>query len=656
MPGFALRKNMVFDWNGTTFRIERLLPDDGVLLERIADGNVQLSTREELLAEFASGRISTVRPTLAQLAMAAPSYSRPIKAMLPMVQREAQRRFNYVKGVLTCENFVFTEKFSTPFIARIAAEIGDGKPPSATTLYRWIRQYRAHQDARALVPRTDRRGSRNLQQSERVLELASEATEEAFRASPLAKIPNIYVRLIAKIDAENRRRLPGDELQRPSLRTVYRMMDRIEAYDRIVQREGKAAADRRLRINRQGVEVSNILERVEIDHTPTDVFLIDDRTWLPLGRPTLTLVLDAYSRMILGYYLSFGGPSAAAVMGALRHAILPKTLANEVIQNLKIEHPWPCYGRPDVLVVDNGLEFHGNDLECVAFDLDFRIQYCPKHQPRFKGMVERCIKTYNYSFAHQLPGTSFARLHLRGDYDPQKHALLTLAEFRHIFEKWVVDVYAQEIHRSLGTTPWAKWQEGSARREPELPADLRQLQQRIGLVRERSLRRDGIWLSKIRYSGEALQPILSAFGEGVRVRILYDPEDLGTIQVWGPNDDSPTTVLAVNQDYAAGLTATQHAMVLAQMREQGAAAEDKESLQRAKQQLATSIEDLMKSRKQRHRRQAAALRGLSSSKADHPQFGDQPAPVQPPTSPIQSPDDLPEDLPVTRYASFRLKR
>lgn len=82
--------------------------------------------------------------------------------------------------------------------------------------------------------------------------------------------------------------------------------------------------------------------------------------------------------------------------------------------------------------------------------LDIRIQYCPKHQPRFKGVVERYLKTINYFLAHQLPGTSFARMHHRGEYDPLKHAVLTLAEFKHIFEKWVIDIYAQQKHRTLG--------------------------------------------------------------------------------------------------------------------------------------------------------------------------------------------------------------
>jgi putative transposase len=286
-----------------------------------------------------------------------------------------------------------------------------------------------------------------------------------------------------------------------------------------------------------------------------------------------------------------------------------------VIPNLKTENKWPCYGLPEVLVADNGLEFHSSDLESVAYDLGIRIQYCPKHTPRFKGVVERFLKTINYFFAHQLPGTSYAKFYLRGDYDPQKAALLTFAEFKQMFEKWVVDVYAQNEHRGLGkTTPWARWQESIAHHEPILPDDLCTLQRRIGLVEERSLRRDGIFLNGIRYSGDELGPILRGFGEGVKVRLVYDPEDLGEIQVWGPNDAEPVTVKALDYEFAHGLTVKQNEFIRQYLREQGEAVIDKVALERARFEMAQAIEALMTNRKHTARRRSAALRGISSSK------------------------------------------
>src|SRR5262249_26957968 len=150
------------------------------------------------------------------------------------------------------------------------------------------------------------------------------------------------------------------------------------------------------RIVRAGVKTTRILERVEIDHTPLDLFLIDERTWLSSGRPTLTMAIDHFSRMPYGYYLSFGDPSAAAVVGALRHGVLPKSLSAQALPDLPIEGQWPVFGLLECLVVDNGLEFHGIDLDGIAQDLGFTIVYCPKRTPRFKGVIERYFKTFNY--------------------------------------------------------------------------------------------------------------------------------------------------------------------------------------------------------------------------------------------------------------------
>jgi len=468
-------------------------------------------------------------------------------------------------------------------------------------------------DTRALISRTDLRGSKRPRQTDLVLQLISEATEQAFKVSPRATGRQIYTFLLAKIEMANRNAIQEKPLKPPGLRTLYRLLARSDVYEMTRLKEGRTAADKQLTIVKVGVKTSRILERVEIDHTPLDLFLIDEKSLLPLGRPTLTVVVDHFSRMLLGYYLSFDSPSTAAVMGALRHAILPKLPAESVIPSMKTEHSWPCYGRPEVMVVDNGLEFHSNDLESVVYDLGTRIQYCPKHQPRFKGVVERYLKTVNYFFAHQLPGTSFARFYHRGDYDSQRSAILTFAEFKQIFEKWVVDVYSQTLHRGIGVTPWSRWHEGLNYYEPELPADIQALQSRIGKVTERALRKDGINLNGIRYNSDSLGSILRKFGTGVRVRVLYDTEDLGAIQVWSPDDTEPVRVEALNQKFAKGLTEKQNESIRKALLEKGASTENRAALERARYELAESVQELMVSRKQTDRRRSAALRGISSS-------------------------------------------
>lgn len=657
MPGFTLRKNMAFDWNGATFRIDRLQPNGDVLLERMEDCQLILVKRDGLLAEYAQGKIVARSAESDTMSRVVPVFSRPLDELPERVRNEVVRRRRYVDGIHAQGVPVFTNAYLLPLIKQVATEIDDGKPPSVSSLRRWVIRFRQSADTRALIPRTDLRGRRASRQSERVLELAAEAIAEALKTSPQATGKTIYTRLLAKINAENSRRLPDQQLVPPNIRTVYRMLACMDAYEAVCLREGKNAADKRFRVGKAVVPVSRILERVEMDHTPLDLFLIDEEKWLPLGRPTLTVALDRYSRMLLGYYLSYGSPSTAAVMGALRHAILPKSPSKAALPGLSIEHAWPCYGLPAQIVVDNGMEFHSNDLDSVAYDLGIHIQFCPKHQPRFKGAVERFLGTINYTFAHQLPGTSFARFYQRGDYDPQKCALLTLAEFTHLFEKWVVDVYAQTVHRGLGTTPWARWHEGLTQHEPVLPEDLRVLQRRIGLVESRCLRRDGIQLKGIRYSGEALQPILNAYGEGVQVRVSYDAEDLGEVQVWGPDDTDPVSVQALDQGFARGLTLRQNEVIRELLREQGASAEDPVALQRARAELSQSVNALMVSRKQTARRRGAALKGFSSNRPDGAALPATPPPKpRPVAKPRSAVSNAIRDEPPQCLTTFQMKR
>lgn len=613
MAGFGLRKNMVFDWKGATFRIDRLQPDGEVLLESISGRTLSLVQRQQLLDDYANGLVSATTAT-EQSPHAMPSYSRPLDQLSQETQRETKRRRSYLEAMSADGKPVFTPDYVVPIIQQVAEKIGDDKPPSATSVYRWHKRLILADDTRALVPRYDLRGAKKLLRSTRVHELLAEAVAEAFNATPLATGQNIYSRLLAKVDIENRRSLSSTPCVAPSDRTVYRMLAKVDLYEMTVLKEGKASADRRFRVGKAGVKPTRILERIEIDHTPLDLFLVDERTWLPLGRPTLTVAIDTFSRMLWGYYLSYGPPSVPAVIGAMRHGILPKPPTEHAIEGLAVEHRWPTYGIPETLVADNGLEFLGNDLESVAIDLGFHIEFCPKRQPRFKGTVERYLKTINYNFAHQIPGASFARFHLRGDYDPQKYALLTLAEFKHLFEKWVVDVYAQTKHSGIGTTPWHRWHEGMAAHEPQLPSDLKTLQQRIGQSASRKLRRDGFELNGIRYNGEELAPILRRYGEGVEIRVVFDPEDLGCVFVWGLDDADPKAVQALDLSYARGLTQKQNSLIRQIVREDGAKVEDRVSLQRARHDIAKTIEELMVSRKQKDRQRSGHLRGISSSK------------------------------------------
>lgn len=173
------------------------------------------------------------------------------------------------------------------------------------------------------------------------------------------------------------------------------------------------------------------------------------------------------------------------------------------------------------------------------------------------------------------------------------------------------------------------------------------------MAEERTLRRDGIVLKGIRYAGPDLDPILRTWGPGVKIRLVFDAEDLGSIQVWAPDQQDPVTVPALNQTYAKGLTLLQHELIQQQVRENGQSAENPDALAKAKYDLAIAVDELLKGRKQRGRRRAANIHGKTST---HPE-----ARLNPDTSPkpVTKPIPTPEavlDEPPAPLPTFQLSR
>lgn len=83
------------------------------------------------------------------------------------------------------------------------------------------------------------------------------------------------------------------------------------------------------------------------------------------------------------------------------------------------------------------------------------------------------------------------------------------------------------------------------------------------------------------------------------------------------------------------MTLRQNALIRQILREEGANAEDRVALQRARNDIAQSVAELMTSRKQKARQRSAAIRGISSSK-----------PEGVPAQPVQVPDTKAKPQPV----------
>jgi len=171
----------------------------------------------------------------------------------------------------------------------------------------------------------------------------------------------------------------------PSRVTVYRILERLIERGEVQQRKRSIGwKGERLSLKTRdgkeiGIEWSN--QVWQVDHTQVDVLVVD-QTGAILGRPWLTVVVDTYSRCIMGLHMGMEAASAWVVGLALRHAILPKAYRD----GYELQQEWGTYGLPQYLYTDQGKDFRSQHIEQVATQLGIGLQL--RDQTAGGGIVE----------------------------------------------------------------------------------------------------------------------------------------------------------------------------------------------------------------------------------------------------------------------------
>lgn len=360
-------------------------------------------------------------------------------------------------------------------------------------------------------------------------------------------------------------------LRPPARNTIARRVAAIERDRLIKARDGYKAAADRLRPVISSYTADYPLQVVQMDHTLADIIIVDEQFRRPLARPTLTLQIDIATRVIPGFYISLERPSVTSVGMAIRHAVLPKSVW---LEERGLELDYPVSGIPDALHLDNAMEFHSRALErgCQQHGIDLR--YRPRRTPHYGGHIERLIGTA-VGAVHLLPGTTFASVAAKGDYDAEGKACMTLRDF----ERWFaleVGVYHGTIHSELGVPPLTAWAESlKSRCEPlRLPADPTCFLLDFLPFEMRKVRREGIELFHAFYWHGGLAGLVSDCDR--KLPIKYNPLNLSAVYVELPGGGHLTVPLRDRRRPA--ITKFEHDLALRALRERGRRAVDEQSL------------------------------------------------------------------------------
>jgi transposase InsO family protein len=280
------------------------------------------------------------------------------------------------------------------------------------------------------------------------------------------------------------------------------------------------------------------LQYVFADHWLLDVFVVDAATRAHPVRLWLTVLLDAYSRCVLGLALLHEAPCVESIQQALQHAIWPKTTH----QALGLTHSWPCYGIPQQLSLDNAWAHHSHSLENLArvlsqggeylgMDLLFR----PPYKGRYGALVERFFGNLSGKVKELLPGAILSSLP-QDVRQAAKSARLLYSDVYRILHQLILD-YQHTPHRELdGQTPHERWQQGMAWTVAHVPPQTPEMLRLFWRLspRTRILTSKGIHAFGMTYWSPDLQHILrlNRQGETIRFRFRYDPNDISQIALF----------------------------------------------------------------------------------------------------------------------------
>jgi putative transposase len=376
-----------------------------------------------------------------------------------------------------------------------------------TTIYRWLNAYKLDKTLHSLVPNTKARGPRGMV---RISEEADLITKMAIESLYLGKqkytARQVYQEIV--------KRCRNAKVTPPHENTVRRRIAKLSEEHVIAKRESRSVADRKYR-NTDGVfpEGTYPLDVVQVDHTPMDIIVVDEKERKPIGKPFLTMAIDVYSRMVTGFYIALEPPSYFSVSQCLSQSIRTK---ERFLHQVGVNGDWKLWGVPGKLHLDNGADFRSKSLQRFCELYDITIMWRPVARPQFGGHIERLIGT-SMKQVHTLPGTTFSNIRERGEYDSNKEAAMTLGELEQWVTEFIVNVYHRRCHNSLGMSPVQKFEEGVFGSDkqpgtglPSVIADEKRLYYDLLPAVERTVQQHGVVIDNVRYYESVLRRWIKA--------------------------------------------------------------------------------------------------------------------------------------------------
>ncbi|MCY7288690.1 MAG: Mu transposase C-terminal domain-containing protein, partial [Cryobacterium sp.] len=561
-------------------------------------------------------------------------------AMFPQPDVEdAQRSVDYVMEILTRRlSYRPSHEDFAAAISRVAHSIGDPNPPQAYLVKRWVKRAiaraaaagRKPEDITAadLIAQHGFKGNRDPRICFEVSKIISEEIERVYLTTERRSFDTLASSIRTRVRRVNMQRKERDQLRVPGNKAIRNAIGRL-GRDYVLER--RYGADRKYQalgpVARR--ERPNApLDDVEVDHTKSDLFVVDGITGAPLGRAIVAFGVDRCTAAPWGVHVTFDPPSAHTVLQLLRNGMFPKGYVEiyKAAGVWDIKGTWNVCGRPRRLSVDRAPENLGHDIKALAPSLPIKVVDAKAgRKGRLKGGVERFLGTLNRTLLAEQRGTTFSNVIEREDYNPKKNAVITFEELLAKIHAWIIDVYMARKHNGIQDVPRRLWNEKILKYPPAQVENARELIPLFGRIATRLLRRDGIRFKGLFYQTPEIMAYLTdpefckhsknASGK-IQVTFRYDPSDLGAIQVYLPHRKDGENHVRVeveprSRGYATGLSVWAHDAITAVVKARNDGAVNIAELEDAKAKLAADLDrDMPESTKIRGRQMIARLRQI----------------------------------------------
>src|SRR5271170_5823040 len=429
-------------------------------------------------------------------------------------REEGCRREEAIRGLLKRHG---DKRLTIVDVGTVAWELG----VSRSTMYRLIVAYRAKGTVSSVEPRAMGR---------RKDALVLDAKRERLIASA---IQEIYLKperpTMTYLIEQVRARCAQKGLPLPDRRTIKARVDRIDRRKVAVKRRDAKGVKATKAVPGQ-YAASRPLEVVQIDHTEVDVFLVNETTRRAMTvRPWLTLAIDVFTRMVVGFHLSMDKPSRVSIGLCMLNAVYDKSAW---LKENAIDARWPAAGLPEALHADNGADFRSRAFSWPCREEGIKLIWRPVGAPRYGGHIERLIGTI-MGRVHFYPGTTFANPSARQDNDSAGFSAMTFREFECALGWEIAGRYNQEIHSALLRPPIAVWDEHETSTPLRMPKDRMAFWASFLPDAYRKLRPDGVWIHDLPYWSNALSAEVGRHTGDVLIK--YDPRDVSRIFVQHPS-------------------------------------------------------------------------------------------------------------------------